>query len=313
MRDGDGTDGVADKALARDLIRIRIAQLLVNEAYKAGKFLIPIHLALGHESIAVAVAAGMKAEDLILLSHRNIHYNLALTQALKPVLDEYLLKEAGLGGGRMGSMNLDNEAARVIYTSSILGNNLAVAAGVALAQKVRMTGVTFVVTGDGAMEEGSLHETLIFMMSNRLASVIVVENNGWSLATRIPERRCEVDLRKLAEAVGARYEKLSGNNVLEYAEKIRDLRCHAETESAPVCLEVMVETLGSWVVKSEACPEGRYINYHYGPARTVSLEDWPAVADGDEDPLNGLKSYCDEDWLARTAMELRATLEAEIR
>lgn len=119
MRDGDGTDGVADKALARDLIRIRIAQLLVNEAYKAGKFLIPIHLALGHESIAVAVAAGMKAEDLILLSHRNIHYNLALTQALKPVLDEYLLKEAGLGGGRMGSMNLDNEAARVIYTSSI--------------------------------------------------------------------------------------------------------------------------------------------------------------------------------------------------
>ena len=74
-------------ALAEEIMRVRIAQLLINERYKAGAFRIPIHLALGHEAIAVAVSAVMTPEDRLVLPHRNLHYNLARGATLKSVLD----------------------------------------------------------------------------------------------------------------------------------------------------------------------------------------------------------------------------------
>ena len=56
--------------------------------------------------------------------------------------------------------------------------------------------VVFVVTGDGAIEEGSLWESLVFMKSNNLNVIIIIENNQWSLGTKIEERRCKIDLDK---------------------------------------------------------------------------------------------------------------------
>lgn len=106
--------------------------MIINEKIKIGNFNIPIHLALGHEAIAVAVDSIMEEDDQLVLSHRNIHYHLARTKLLKPELDEYLLKKDGVAAGQLGSMNLANEEKNIVYTSSILGNNLAVAAGIAL-------------------------------------------------------------------------------------------------------------------------------------------------------------------------------------
>ena len=94
----------------------------------------PIHLALGHEAIAVAVSAVMTGRDKLLLSHRNIAYNLARAGTLRPLLDEYLLKPTGLAGGRFGSMNLLNPSRGVVYTSSILANQFPVAVGVAMSE-----------------------------------------------------------------------------------------------------------------------------------------------------------------------------------
>src|SRR3989344_2074423 len=121
----------ADMSLIREVLRLRLSQLIINEKYKAGAFKIPIHLAMGHEAIAVAVDAVMQQSDRLVCSHRNVHYNLARAKALRPILDEYLLKEDGLAQAELGSMNLANEEKQLIYTSSILGNNLPVATGIA--------------------------------------------------------------------------------------------------------------------------------------------------------------------------------------
>ena len=64
-----------DIEIAKEIIRIRLEMMLVNEEYKAGKFDIPIHLAFGHEAIAVAVDSTMGSQDQMVCSHRNIHYN----------------------------------------------------------------------------------------------------------------------------------------------------------------------------------------------------------------------------------------------
>ena len=100
--------------ILREIIWLRLSQMYVNELYKDGKFKIPVHLALGHESIAVAVDHTMKEIDSLFLTHRNIHYNLARLKFVKEDIEEYLLKDSGLGGSFLGSMNLHNLEKNII-------------------------------------------------------------------------------------------------------------------------------------------------------------------------------------------------------
>ena len=76
---------------ALEVLRLRLSQMLINERYKSKDFKIPIHLAMGHEALAVAAASAMTSEDRFVLSHRNLHYNLALGARVKDVLAEFLL------------------------------------------------------------------------------------------------------------------------------------------------------------------------------------------------------------------------------
>ncbi len=302
-----------DINVAKDLIRVRFSQMIINEGIKIGEFKIPIHLGLGHEAIAVAVKTVMREEDQLVLMHRNIHYNIAKTEYLIPKIDEYLLKKEGLAKGRLGSMNLANEEEGVIYTSSILGNNLGVGAGLALGQKVKkINGITIIVTGDGAMEEGSFYEALLFLKSNHLASVVIVENNGWSLATRIPERRCDIDLAKYVSAFDIRYERLGGNDVYAYIDKMREIREFVLDKKTPVCVEVDIATLGSWIIKTEEHPEGKFINYHAGSSPAVKFSDQPILENSDTDPIFVLKKHFGEEEFVKIIREVSDCLKDEI-
>src|SRR4029077_16631474 len=98
-------------------------------------------------------------------------------------------------GGQLGCMNLYNEKFGVLYTSSILGNQMGVAAGVPPGHRVKKNGgVVGVIIGDGGIEEGTFHESVIMMKTFRCSALIIVENNAWSLATEIHERRCDIKL-----------------------------------------------------------------------------------------------------------------------
>jgi len=296
-----------DIKTAKDLLRIRLSQMVVNEKYKNGEFKVGIHLALGHEAIAVAVNSVMGSDDQLVLSHRNIHYNLARTKLLKPELDEYFLKKQGLGRGKLGSMNLANEEKNIVYTSSILGNNLPVAAGLALGKKAEnFQGLVFVVTGDGAMEEGSFYESLEFMKSNALPCLVIIENNGWSLATRIKERRCDISLQKFGESMDIRYEKLNSNDPYEYIEKLITLRKFVLDNKTPVLIEVELTTLGGWYIQE------RFVNYHAGPAPEINLIDWPLIEASNKDPVFVLQKYFKQDLLKEISKEILKSLKQEI-
>lgn len=285
-----------DSKIAHDLLKIRIAQMMINEQYKEGKFKIPIHLAFGHETIAMAIDRTMKEEDKLILTHRNVAYNLARAKKLKDILNEYFLKKDGIAEGKLGSMNLMNLSKGIIYTSNILGNNISVAVGVALSQKIKsQKGFTIVLVGDGSIEEGSFHESLMMSKSLKLPIFIVVENNEWSMATRIHERRCDIDLEKFTSAYGIKYAKLCGNNSLHYIEELKNLREFSLNNNEPVCIEVDVTTLGDWRMKTEDYPDGKFINYHAGPAPSVELKTCPAVIDSsNKDPVYALKNFFSE-------------------
>jgi TPP-dependent pyruvate/acetoin dehydrogenase alpha subunit len=203
-----------------------------------------LHVAFGHEAIAVAVNAMMHAGDALVLSHRNIAYNLARAGALQPILDEYRLAPTGVAGGKLGSMNLANPGRGVVYTSSILGNNMPVATGLALGLQLRQrSNIVTVLTGDGAMEEGTLYETLTITRYQNLPCMILIENNKYAMSSTIAERRCHIDVAHLCAAVGTSFFQLQGNDVSAYRTQLTEIRATMLRESMPTCVEVDLANL----------------------------------------------------------------------
>ena len=302
-----------DLNIAKEILRLRLSMMIINEKFKKNAFKIPIHLALGHESIAIAVSNIMDKEDQLVLSHRNVHYNIARTSSLKLIIDEYLLRKEGVGGAKLGSMNLANEKEGVAYTSSILGNNLSVAAGLALGKKVKGTkGCVIAVTGDGAMEEGTFFECLEFLRFLHLAVIVIVENNGWSLATQIHERRGPIDLNLFSKALDVDYIKLEGNDPFKYIKTITEIRSSVIANECPVVIEVNLNTLGDWRLKTDEYPDGKFINYHAGPAPTVEISSWPLIKENENDPVYVLTKSIEQNILKKNASDILEQLNEEI-
>ena len=258
--------------LHQEVLCLRKKQFQIHEQiYQVGTR-IPIHFAFGHEAIAVALASSLLGEDKLLLPHRNIHYHLALGANVEDLLAEYRIEVSPISGRYLGSMNLDFPSSGAIYTSNILGNNLSVATGIALGMKAKgLNSATWCVTGDGAIEEGSFFESLLLSSSKSLGVIYVVENNGWSLASTIEDRRIKIDLSSLAQSLGVQYQKLSGNNVHEYADKLSEIRNANQISKDTFIVEVELTTLGGYFV--EESNGKRYINYHAGKAQKASISE----------------------------------------
>tara|TARA_B100001750_G_scaffold129453_1_gene102918 strand:- start:2815 stop:3744 length:930 start_codon:yes stop_codon:yes gene_type:complete len=303
------------KNIMEEIIRIRLSQMIINEDYKKNKFKIPIHLALGHEAIATAVSQIMEENDKLVLSHRNVAYNLARIGKLKPILDEYYLKPSGLVNGKTGSMNLTNMKKGIIYSSSILGNNFSVGTGIAMGEKLRSQGgITIVLAGDGSIEEGSFHESLLMLKSLELSALVVVENNEWSMSTKISDRRHSIDLDKFATAYDIKYVKISGNDPNNYFKTLYDLKQISLKEKSPVLIEVMVTTIGEWKLKTPEFPDGKMVNYHAGPAPTVDLEKGNLkILDDPRDPIFVLEKQVGSKKIEEVTKTILKELNNEIK
>ena len=253
-----------ESKLAQKIKVMREIQLNINRKMLEGQFKIPIHLAIGHEAVAACLAEAFSSSDKLLLTHRNIHFHLAFGATEEQLTNEYLLKSSGLASGKLGSMNLMNPNAGNIYTSNILGNNFSVALGIALSLKLKkQVGVVWVITGDGAIEEGAFYEAVLIASSLKLPIVFVVENNKWSLGTSISERRTEIDLSKFVNSINVGFKSLKDNNINDYLSTMLKTKEIVVATTQPQVLEVEVHSLGGFYV-AEDQDSKRYINYHAG-------------------------------------------------
>lgn len=262
------------KELAKRVLEVRLWQHLINEELKRGRFRIPVHAAFGHEALAVALDAILAPGDQLALTHRNMAYQFARARAFEPVYQEYLLSPDGAGRGALGSMNLTQPERGIVYTSSILGNNLPVSCGLAFAHKLRgADAAVFALTGDGAMEEGAFYESLLFARSHRLPLAVLIENNDHSLASKIAERRSPIDAGRLAAALDIPYQPLSGNDVTLYSQTFARVR--AEAMAGPVVVEAKVRTFCNHA--------GATPGWATDP-RSISLSDGLIVEHSSDDP-----------------------------
>ena len=128
----------------KDLILLRYWPHQINEILKKGclDYPIPVHLGFGHEALALAVVNSLIKEDVMTLTHRNCTYNLACSKSLEQELDFYNLKATKFKS-QMGSMNLAMHNTNILYSSSILGNNIGVGIGIAFNRKLSEKKDTF--------------------------------------------------------------------------------------------------------------------------------------------------------------------------
>jgi len=260
-----------------ELIRLRYYQHQLNEMLKAGKFkTIPIHLAFGHEAAAVAMDLTMQADDALCLSHRNAAYNLARSKSLDTVLKHYRMERRLDRVAQMASMNLACDDTCIAYSSSILGNNLAVAAGIATNRKLMMRGgVVFVVTGDGAMEEGVFWETMIFARSHALGLVVVLENNDCSMSSTIEQRRSAIDLSLVCAGLDVVYREADGASLPAVKAALAGARSDALQHKVAL-VELHVSTFCQHAGPTPGWPDD--------PLR-IALADGLLLGDDARDPL----------------------------
>ena len=312
MRAGNAfTEATVVLSSQQSALRIRCQQAALNELYCQGHFKVPIHLAFGHEPVAVALADAVQLGDQVVLSHRNLHYQLSFGASLSDVVKEFLLQEDGLANGRYGSMNLINPDLGIVYTSSILGNNLPVAVGVALSQVVRASpACTWVVTGDGAIEEGAFAESLLLSRSADAPLVTIIEDNGWSLATSIEERRSPINLKNVVGAYGVRYLQATDKSLSSCVEILAEARSIALSQQTPVVVHVLLDTLGGrWVDDTVAISGRRFINYHAGPAKGITLDGIEETIFASEDPLD---SVLREPWALSFIEDTKSEIRMEL-
>ncbi len=160
---------------------IRAAETRLSQLFADGEVPGFIHLSIGQEAVAAGVCAALQPTDTLASNHRGHGHALAKGIDLDAFFLEIMGREEGICKGRGGSMHVADMSVGMLGANGIVGAGLPLAVGSALAHQVKKTGaVASVFFGDGALAEGTLHESMNLAAIWKLPVLFVCENNGWS-------------------------------------------------------------------------------------------------------------------------------------
>lgn len=200
----------------------------------------------GEEAVSVGVCAPLQDGDQLLSGGRSI--GAALARGVDPaaVLAELLGKSTGTNQGRAGRGHMAQPASGFFGAHAVVGGNLTIAAGVALA--ARQSGADTVVMcifGDGACGSGALHEAMNIAALWQLPLVFVCNNNGFSVATPPSRAIAASALSELAAPFGMPRSTIDGMDVEEVVRAATACVAHARSGQGPAFLECRSERFSS--------------------------------------------------------------------
>lgn len=226
------------KKLYYYLIKIRRFEEKIVELYPKQQMKTPVHLYIGQEAIAAGVCSNLKKEDYVFSNHRNHGHLIAKGVDLKYMFAELYGRVTGCSAGKGGSMHMASVENFILGTSAIVAGAIPIAAGTALACKMkRNKNVTVVFFGDGAVDEGVFYESLNFASLHKLPLIFVCENNFY--ATNSPQRVRQVNpnIYRIAEFFRMPGVCADGNNVFEIYKIAGKFIDRARNGSGPALIE----------------------------------------------------------------------------
>ena len=223
---------------------IRCFEEKVMDLRNAGLVPGSVHLCCGQEAIPVGACRALEARDALTVTYRGHGWAIARGIPLAELFAEIMARDSALCGGRAGSPFFSAPDYGLLGENSIVGGGAPIAAGAALAARYDGSGaVSLLSIGDGAMNQGAVHEALNFAAVFDLPLVVVVENNVYSEMTPI---RDMVKVKKLAERAagyGIPGVTIDGNDAEAVFESVAGAVKRARSGAGPMLIEAMTERL----------------------------------------------------------------------
>jgi TPP-dependent pyruvate/acetoin dehydrogenase alpha subunit len=203
-----------------------------------------MHLCSGQEAIPVGACRALEAPDALTVTYRGHGWAIARGLPLAQLFAELMGRDSALCGGRGGSAYFSSAEHGFLGENSIVGAGVPIATGAALAARHDGSGVVSLVSiGDGAMNQGSVHEALNFAAVFALPLVVVLENNLYSELTPIAAMIPTETLVERAVAYGMPGVRVDGNQPDEVEAATREAVARARSGAGPSLIEALTERL----------------------------------------------------------------------
>ena len=230
----------------------------------------------GQEAISIGAVNALKKDEFILPMHRNLGIFTGRNIPLERLFAQFQGKKSGFTKGRDRSFHFGTVEHHIVGMISHLGPQLAIADGIALADKLSAKNkVTLVFSGDGASSEGDFHEGLNVAAVWKLPVIFVIEHNGYGLSTPSEEQFAFKYFTEKGPGYGMETIRVEGNNVLDVYQTILELAEDIRKNPRPVLVEAITFRMRG----HEEASGTKYV-----PKQL--MEDW-----GKLDPVDNYEAY----------------------
>jgi pyruvate dehydrogenase E1 component alpha subunit len=284
--------------------RIRVFEERVGELTRANEVHGLIHLSVGQEAVAVGVCGQLRDDDVVYSGHRAHGHAIAKGAPLERVMAELMGREGGLCRGLGGSMHLVDVEHGFYGATGVVGGNVPLALGGALASRILGgDAVAVVFFGDGAVQGGIFVESVNLATLWRLPVILVCENNGFAEFT---PRSAHTNVERVSDVVapwGVERETVDGNDLVAVRAAFARFLEQARSGEGPMLLECLTHRLRGHY---EGDPE-RY-------RQALAAEEWQQL-----DPILRVErrgvaeGWLDEDAPRQLEQEARERVEDAVR
>ncbi len=225
----------------QQMLLIRTFEEECSRQYMQGKIKGFLHLYIGEEAIAVGAMSALRPQDYVVTHYRDHGHALARGLDSKAVMAELFGKATGVSKGKGGSMHLFDVSKNFLGGYAIVGGQLPIAVGVALAVSYKGEDrVVLCFLGDGALDEGEFHEAMNLASVWKLPVIFLCENNLYGMGAAVNETfAAHKNIYKVAEAYNMPGHRVDGMDVQETRDATLDALHHVGSGKGPIFLEAM--------------------------------------------------------------------------
>lgn len=219
-------------------IENQIDYICANQT-KANPFLIGKgYLSLGQEAISVGAACTIEKGDWFSQSHRDLAAHLIRGVTPLEIFLQYRCTSKSPTQGREGNVHFGPSDRHLVGFTSHMGQNAAVALGLAWASQYRgEKNVTLTAFGEGASQQGVVHESMNYAAVFKLPVVFIINNNGWAISVPSKEQMIIQDLAERAAGYGMPATIVDGNDVMAVYRAVQAGVDRAREGSGPSVIE----------------------------------------------------------------------------
>ena len=220
------------------MLRIRRFEEKCFELYQSERIRGFMHLYDGEEAVSVGVIEALQPQDAIVATYREHGQALARGIGMDVLMAELYGKSDGCCRGRGGSMHVFDRATRFYGGNAIVGGGLPLAVGIALADRsLGRSAVTACFFGDGAVDEGSFHESMNLASLWTLPVLFVCENNRYSMGMALERAEADVNIAQKAAEYRMGSKAVDGMDVVAVEVAARGAIAEIHASGRPFLLE----------------------------------------------------------------------------